>query len=256
MKKFSFLTGIVIAFILTLFASFQHVKIVRAIDNTGIGSTAPSNLSIVITNPSEGSVSGIVAIDAIASPSALIQYVDFIVDGQSIGIDVSAPYSILWDTTSLLSGSWHQLIAFVYDYLGVGTSSSPVNVQIAPLPTAVPTPTPTPEPTPTPTPEPTPTPTPEPTPIPVPAVSITNPNDGATIKRGTTVTIAANAQDSQGIAKVEFYVNNTLTCTDTSSSYTCAWKVPTRYKTSYTLTAKATNLAGNSASASIRVNSR
>lgn len=246
MKKFSFLTSIVIAFILILFASFQHVKIARAIDNTGIGSTAPSNLSIQITNPLEGSVSGIVAIDAIASPSALIQYVDFIVDGQSIGIDVSAPYSILWDTTSLLSGSWHQLIAFVYDYLGVGTSSSPVNVQIAPLPTA----------TPAPTSAPTPTPTPAPTPIPVPAVSITNPNDGATIKRGTTVTIAANAQDSQGIAKVEFYVNNTLTCTDTSSSYTCAWKVPTRYKTSYTLTAKATNLAGNSASASIRVNSR
>lgn len=196
---------------------------------------------IAITSPAEGNqVNGLVSINAEASSSSGIQLVDFRVDGQGIGTDSAYPYSVSWDTSSLLAGSWHQLIAIVYDYLGIGTSSSPVNVQIAPLPTPTPTPTPT----------------PAPTPIPVPTISITSPLDGSTVKRGTVVTITADAQDTEGINKVEFYVNNSLTCTDTESSYTCNWKVPKIYKTTYTLTAKAYNLAGNAASSSIRVNSR
>lgn len=192
---------------------------------------------ITITSPAEGNqVNGLVSINAEASSSSGIQLVDFRVDGQGIGTDSAYPYSVSWDTSPLLEGSWHQLIAIVYDYLGIGTSSSPVNVQIAPLPT--------------------PTPTPVPTPIPVPTISITSPLDGSIVKRGTVVTIMAAAQDTEGINKVEFYVNNALTCTDSTSSYTCAWKVPTRYKTSYTLTAKAYNFAGNTISSSIRVNSR
>lgn len=184
---------------------------------------------IAITSPAEGNqVNGLVSINAEASSSSGIQLVDFRVDGQGIGTDSAYPYSVSWDTGPLLEGSWHQLIAIVYDYLGIGTSSSPVNVQIASLPT----------------------------PIPVPTISITSPLDGSTVKRGTVVTIMADAQDTEGINKVEFYVNNSLTCTDTESSYTCNWKVPKIYKTTYTLTAKAYNFAGNTTSSSIRVNSR
>lgn len=238
MKRIFILASILVLLVLTLVFTNSPSQPVAASENLGVGTTDPW---VVITNLLNGNqVSGIVSIEAEASTSSGIAMVSFEADGAPIASDSAYPYSVSWDTSSLPAGSWHQLMAFVYDYLGVGTSSPVVNVQIAPSPTPMPSPTPT----------------PAPTPIPVPTVSITNPADGSSVKRGTTVTIAANASDSQGISKVEFYVNNNLTCTDTADSYTCSWKVPTRYKTSYTLTAKAYNILGMSSQNSISVFSR
>ncbi len=81
---------------------------------------------------------------------------------------------------------------------------------------------------------------------PTPQVSITSPADNATMAPGADLTIAANASEDGGtIAKVEFYNGSTLLGSDTTSPYTYVW--PKVAAGSYTLTAKAYDAAGASA---------
>lgn len=131
----------------------------------------------------------------------------------------------------------------------LGTTSDSVTVDVV---TAAPTPTPLP---PTPTPTFTPTPTPPPSDTTSPTVSITNPLNGSTVFRNSKVTITASASDNIGVTKVEFLVNGSIKCTDTTSSYSCSWKVPGARNRTYTLTAKAYDVAGNTANHNINVTS-
>ncbi|MBI4225612.1 S8 family serine peptidase [Candidatus Roizmanbacteria bacterium] len=129
---------------------------------------------------------------------------------------------------------------------------------LAPTPTLIstgtPTPTPFPSNTPTPTNAPIPSFTPTPTPdLQGPNVSITNPVDGTTVKRGTKVIIMAAASDPSGVSRVEFYINGAIKCTDTTSSYTCSWNVPAKKGVSYTIQAKAYDAKGNVGSHTIKV---
>jgi hypothetical protein len=128
-------------------------------------------------------------------------------------------------------------------------------------PTTTPTPTQTNTPTPTPTRTPTPTPTRTPTPTPIsdktpPVVTITSPKNGGYVTRNTTVTISASATDNKGVSKVNFYVNNTLKCTDQTAAYTCGWRVPTGAGIKYTILVKGYDVVGNNASRSVIVTSR
>ena len=67
------------------------------------------------------------------------------------------------------------------------------------------------------------------------------------------MTVAANAGDNVGVAKVEFTVNGALAATDTSAPYTFSWNTR-KLSSSYTLGAVAVDAAGNrSAPASITV---
>jgi hypothetical protein len=91
-----------------------------------------------------------------------------------------------------------------------------------------------------------------------PTVSITSPANGATFTAPATVTLTANATDTDGsIAKVDFYAGATLLGTTTAAPYTISWSgVPAG---NYVLTAIATDDQGGattSASISIVVNSQ
>lgn len=86
-----------------------------------------------------------------------------------------------------------------------------------------------------------------------PTVSITSPLNGARVTRLSTTVIAANAGDNVGVAKVEFYVNGALKCTETSAPYRCSWAVPRRAGRTYSLQAKAYDAAGNSKMSAINV---
>lgn len=123
-------------------------------------------------------------------------------------------------------------------------------VNTAPQPTIDPNATPAP--TNTPTPVPTSTPTPEPD-VMSPTVTITSPANGASIKKNSTITIRANASDDRGVVKVEFSVNNQLKCADTSASYECSWRLPNTRNVQYTITAKAFDAAGNTATHSVTI---
>ena len=89
-----------------------------------------------------------------------------------------------------------------------------------------------------------------------PQVNITNPANGATLARKANVTLTANANDNVGVARVEFYVNGSLQCTDSSASYSCNWKVPNPPNRTYQIEARAFDQAGNSGSAVVQVISR
>lgn len=89
-----------------------------------------------------------------------------------------------------------------------------------------------------------------------PTVSITNPANNAFVTRRTTVTITATASDNVGVTRVEFRVDGTLRCTDTTAPYSCNWSVPRTLNQTYQLSARAFDQAGNSATASIQVTAR
>ncbi len=89
-----------------------------------------------------------------------------------------------------------------------------------------------------------------------PMISITNPTQGSIVARKSTIIISATATDNVGVARVEFYVNGSLRCTDSSISYDCNWKVPNQPNRSYQIQAKAFDQAGNVATALVQVTSR
>jgi chitinase len=79
-----------------------------------------------------------------------------------------------------------------------------------------------------------------------PTTSITSPANNATFTAPASVTINANAADSDGtIAKVEFFNGATLLGTDTSSPYSFSWTNVAAG--TYSLTTKATDNAGGTA---------
>jgi len=82
-----------------------------------------------------------------------------------------------------------------------------------------------------------------------PAVSITAPQNGSTVSG--TVTVSANASDNVGVAKVEFYLDNVLQATVTSSPYNWAWNTSLASNGSHSIKATAYDAAGNNSSASV-----
>lgn len=89
-----------------------------------------------------------------------------------------------------------------------------------------------------------------------PTVAITNPANGATVARKSNVTITATASDNVGVTRVDFLVNNTLQCSDTTAPYSCVWRVPGAANKTHQLQARAFDAAGNSATATIQVTAR
>jgi chitinase len=87
-----------------------------------------------------------------------------------------------------------------------------------------------------------------------PVVSITSPASGSSFALGTKVTVTASASDAgtgsgaaSGIASVTFYLNGTtLLATDKTSPYGFTWNTSKLARGTYSLTAVATDNAGNS----------
>ena len=76
-----------------------------------------------------------------------------------------------------------------------------------------------------------------------PNISLTSPASGATFTAPGSITLSANASDSDGtIVRVDFYSGSTLLGTDTSSPYSLAWN--NVLAGSYALTAVAHDNAG------------
>lgn len=96
-----------------------------------------------------------------------------------------------------------------------------------------------------------------------PTVTITQPAADAQLTRNSSVTVTAASSDTgtgsgtpSGVAQVAFYLDGTtLLATDTSTPYGFTWKIRPNLQGMHTLTAVATDVAGNSAtSPQVRVN--
>src|SRR5437879_6398954 len=91
------------------------------------------SLVVTVTSPASGStVSGTVPVSASVSivGSLTVSRVDFYRDGNLIGSDSAAPYSVSWNTTSTNNGS-HTLTAVATDVLGARWNSDPVTVTVS-----------------------------------------------------------------------------------------------------------------------------
>lgn len=84
-----------------------------------------------------------------------------------------------------------------------------------------------------------------------PTVNVTSPADGASVSG--TVNVTASATDNVGVSKAEFYVDNALKSTDTSSPYSYSWNTTTVANGSHSLLVKAYDAAGNVGSDEIAV---
>ena len=76
-----------------------------------------------------------------------------------------------------------------------------------------------------------------------PTVAISSPTNNANVSG--TVSVIANASDNIGVTKVEFYMNGTLSATDTATPYIYSLNTSALVSGTYTLMAKSYDAAGN-----------
>ena len=115
-------------------------RAVTATATDTMGLTASDSISVTvdntsptvsITSPSDGTtVSGTIDVTANATDATSgVTQVEFFLDGASIGVDSTSPYSVSWDTTTVTNGN-HTLTATAADVAGNAAPSSPVTANV------------------------------------------------------------------------------------------------------------------------------
>jgi hypothetical protein len=179
-----------------------------------------------------------------ASDDRGVTKVVFKVDGATLNNELYAPFNCHFDSTKVANGA-HTLTATAYDAAGNSRSASiTVNVSNGVVPAPTPTPVPAPAPTPAPTGDTT-----------APTVAWQTPSVGATVKGNLDggSTCLASASDDQGVTSVVFKVDGATLNTETSAPWNCHFDTTKVSDGPHTLTATASDAAGNSRSASITV---
>ena len=114
-------------------ARANHSEIAGSEDTVNFVTTAPDTQapSVQITDPAEGSsVSGSITITANATDNVAIAGVQFKVNGINQGSeDVTAPYSVSWNTTSVANGT-HVITAVARDTSSNSATSESLNVSV------------------------------------------------------------------------------------------------------------------------------
>ena len=201
------------------------------VNNTGQSSTVTYYFdntppSVSFSNPSDGDVvNGTVSLTVSASDSGsgidhVSYYNDSIDSNHLIGssTDGNSNYQVSWDTTLTSDGS-HTLYAVAYDKAGNSqTTSITVTVDNSP-----------------------------------PYVSITSPSKGSWVSGAVLIQVSASDSNS-GIDKVEFYVDNVLQYTATSSPYEWTWPTSSWSDGQHTVKVIAYNGAGETSEDSATYN--
>jgi hypothetical protein len=170
--------------------------------------------TVTLTQPSNGaSFTSPATVDLAATASdtdGTVTKVEFFNGGTKLGEDTTAPYSFTW--SGVAAGSY-TLTARATDDLGASTTSAASTITVSANTNNPPT------------------------------AIITSPADGAIFPWKPTITVTANASDSDGsVTKVEFRDGTTVIGQDTSAPYSFTWRnVP---QGNHVLTARATDNAG------------
>ena len=85
---------------------------------------------VAVTSPGAGTVAGSVTIAATASDDVGVVSVEFLLNGQSFGMDTSAPYSLDWDTATAANGVY-AVTAVARDAAGHATTAAAVSVIVS-----------------------------------------------------------------------------------------------------------------------------
>ncbi|MBI5768012.1 MAG: PD40 domain-containing protein [Verrucomicrobia bacterium] len=176
----------------------------------------PAAPTVSLTSPAAGATVNIGTTTTIAATAAdsdgTVQSVQFFVNGTALSTDVTSPYTATWTPT--VAGSY-ALTAVATDNLGTTTTSSSVTVTASGGN--------------------------------APTVAITAPGNATTVPVNSANTITATATAASGltIASVQFLANGVSLGTDTTFPYSAPWTPAATG--SYSLTALATDSAGNQA---------
>ncbi len=177
--------------------------------------------TVAVTSPSGGAtVSGVVSVAATAGDNVGVVGVQFLLNGQPIGAEVTtAPYVLNWNSGTVANGV-HQITARARDAAGNQTVSAAVSVTVNNVDASPPT------------------------------VAITAPANGATVSG--VVSVSADAADDVGVVGVRFYLNGSpLGAEDTTTPYSISWNTAGTPNGTYTLTAVARDAAGNSTTSAV-----
>jgi hypothetical protein len=178
-----------------------------------IDNVAPT---VTVTAPANNSlVRGSILVAADAADNVAVAGVQFLLDGASLGSEVTtAPYSVTWDSTAVASGS-HTLTAVARDTAGnSATAAVGVTVDNAP-----------------------------------PVVTMVAPTNGATVTGPTVVSAAAS--DNRGVVGVQFLLDgDPVGAEDVAAPYSITWNAGTAALGTHRLAAVARDAAGNSTTAS------
>lgn len=177
---------------------------------------------VSMTSPVDGSlVKGTaVNVTATASDNTSVSGVQFMLDGVNLGAeDTSSPYIMTWSTVTATPGS-HSLSAIARDAGGNTTTASAISVIVDNT---------------------------------APTISFSAPANNAYLK-GSSVSITANATDTNGIGGVQFKLNGVnLGAEDTTAPYGMVWDSTSVSDGNYTLSAVARDTIGNISTTSVSV---
>jgi hypothetical protein len=175
--------------------------------------------TVTLTSPADGSTLALgfplTLTASAADPDGVVARVEFFANGQLLGEDVSAPFTLGW--SPLMLGA-HSLTAVATDDTGARTTSGDVLVNVA-MPGSP------------------------------PSVSITSPSHGGVFVPGSSVTVHASASDPDGlVSQVEFFAGQASIGVDTSAPFSTSF-VPTTSVVE--LTARATDDTGRVATSQV-----
>lgn len=201
----------------------------RAADEAGL--TAEHTIDVIVENlgmpgdqiPSiniiypvhAGMVCGDISIEAAASDDMGVTQVEFFVDGASIGVDMSGPYTAAWTTGSVADGN-HLVSAVATDTAGQRAQAR-IAVEVSNGAGACDN---------------------------LPSVVIVAPT--AEFVREATVEVRADASDDVGVVRVQFFVDNGLIAEDMLAPYSATWVASDFAEGPHTLKAIAYDTAGQS----------
>jgi hypothetical protein len=97
-----------------------------------VGAGAPDTTppTVSLTAPANGAtVSGTVTLSANASDNVGVTSVEFLVNGSVVGTDTTSPYSVSWNSTTVLNGT-HTVTARAHDAAGNSTTSSAATITV------------------------------------------------------------------------------------------------------------------------------
>ena len=172
----------------------------------------------ILSPLSNASLSGTVTIQAsVSMPDTGFTFnkVEFYRDTTKLGEATASPYDYIWNTTATTNGSY-SIWAIASSNAGIAKAKVDIIVANGDA---------------------------------FPTVALTNPTLGSKI-RGA-VTLTATASDDVGVAKVEFFVDDTKVGQDTSSPFALDWNSTTVEDGEHEFKATATDSVGQSASSTV-----
>jgi thermitase len=204
------------------FGRIDAAKAVAASKSTSTTTTTTDTQAptISIAKPTGGSVSGVVPVDVNYSDNVGVTRAELYVNGNRVAEDGTSPYAFSWDTAGYGDGSY-SLVAKAYDAAGNMGSSSPVSVTLGNDTTP-------------------------------PVITSITPSSTLTVSVPKQ-TITASATDDKGVAKLSLSIDGKEVATTTGSSISYNWNTRKVSSGAHTVTVRAWDAAGNTASQSVTV---